>query len=101
MNAACELCKGACCESIVVGQPEGDTGRWLALHGRTAEPGTIELETPCIMLCGGKCSIWKTRPDQCSAYPVGGADCRATVLRRRPNWREIIDAMPPPLTNSE
>ena len=94
MNPACEICKGACCESIVVGKPEGDEGLWLAFHGKTIGADKIELETPCQMLCAGKCSIWKLRPSNCAAYDVGGDGCRETVIRRRSNWQEIFAAMP-------
>jgi Fe-S-cluster containining protein len=101
MNTACEICKGACCESIIVKAPEGDEGRWLTLHGQALGFGRVQLETPCAKLCGGKCSIWKDRPLLCQAYPVGGDNCRETVKRRRANWAEIFAAMPEPLTDPQ
>lgn len=93
MNRACELCKGACCESIVASVTPSDESRWLALHGMRIAPNKVELALPCKMLCAGKCSIWKDRPEKCITYEVGGAACRETVLRRRTNWQEIFDAL--------
>ncbi len=98
MNPACELCRGACCESIVVASPKTDEGRWLAYHGAELTDGKTEIAAPCSKLCDGKCTVWKNRPMPCVIFEVGGADCRATVKRRRENWREIIEAMPAPLT---
>jgi Fe-S-cluster containining protein len=96
----CQLCRGACCESIVLTLGLSDSERWLGLHGRPIAPGQVELATPCTQLCAGRCSIHASRPDHCRTYEVGGADCRATVLRRRPADAERIFAAmvtPPPL----
>lgn len=98
MHPACQLCRGACCESIVLHDlPPGDTSRWLALHGRVLPSGSVEFPAPCRELdtCG-LCRIHATRPEPCRTYAVGGVDCRATIIRRRPaHSAEILAALPP------
>ena len=96
MPAPCALCRGACCESIVVPRLPGDVGFWLDLHGTEVGGTHLELPTPCKALgvCGD-CTIHARRPENCRRYEVGGAECRATVLRRRPQQAaEILAAMP-------
>lgn len=96
MNAACEICRGACCESMVMGLPHGDFGVWLRYHGEPIGKERVELPSPCRMLVEGKCSVWESRPEHCRCYEVGGEACRATVRRRRPGqWQEIFRAMEP------
>lgn len=98
MNPACQICRGACCESLVFELPDSDLGRWLGVHGKPIGPAQVELPAPCTKLgtCGS-CTIHETRPDHCRTYEVGGIDCRATVLRRRPEQApEILAAMPHP-----
>ncbi len=98
MHPACALCRGACCESLVVDLPTGDLGRWLGYHGRTLPSAEVELAAPCRHLetCG-TCAIWEKRPAPCHVYTVGGADCRATIARRRPAQAPAITALLPPL----
>ena len=95
MNQACEICRGACCESIVFVVPDTDEGRWLSLHGKLIGGGKAQIEVACSALVAGNCSIWKDRPLLCQAYAVGGDACRETVKRRRLNWQEIFEEMPP------
>lgn len=93
MHPACNLCAGACCESIVIDRPAGDVGDWLAHHGRALD-ASVELETPCGKLgpCG-ECTIWQNRPAPCRTYQVGGKQCRETVARRRPQNANVILAL--------
>lgn len=85
MKTSCEICRGACCESIVVNLPATDEGAWLGLHGESIGGQRVEIAAPCRKLTAcGSCSIHASRPDHCRAYVVGGADCRETVRRRRP-----------------
>ena len=95
MKTPCEICAGACCESIVIRLPATDAGAWLGLHGDQVAPDRLELATPCRKLGAcGSCTIHATRPEHCRAYEVGGADCRATVARRRPaDAAEILAAI--------
>ena len=84
-TTACQICRGACCESIVLRLPATDAGTWLGLHGVSVAERQVEIPAPCRKLSAcGACSIHATRPDHCRTYVVGGADCRATVARRRP-----------------
>lgn len=94
MNPACQICQGACCESLVFALPDTDLGRWLGFHGVVIELGKSELPAPCTKLCGGQCTIHEDRPQHCRDYTVGGVDCRSTVLRRRLDLAtEIFAAM--------
>lgn len=114
MHPACQLCRGACCESLVLNLPPTDSGSWLALHGLPVNPpedgvhrtnpgpaaagngglGLYEIEARCSKLSScGRCTIHATRPEHCKTYAVGGADCRATVARRRPRHASAILAI--------
>ena len=96
VKTPCQICRGACCESIVLRLPATDAGAWLGLHGVSIGEHQVEIPAPCrkLSVCGS-CSIHATRPDHCRTYVVGGADCRATVARRRPtDAAQIIAAMP-------
>ncbi len=95
MNRACFLCRGACCESLVLAQIPSDAGIWLSYHGTATPDGKVEFPLPCSKLSEcGKCTIHDNRPKICAAFEVGGADCRATVQRRRSNIaHEIFMAM--------
>lgn len=99
MNKACELCKGACCESIVVdGNLNTKVDEWLVARGRSFTINTIggvpvqkiEIETVCPSLSLGKCIRYEFRPEMCKEFEVGSKDCRDTVKRRRENWESIF-----------
>lgn len=96
---ACQLCRGACCESIVLNMPVRDAPAeavWLGLHGTVLPDGRLELRTPCSRLDGcGRCTIHDIRPSLCRNFEVGGADCRATIARRRPERALQIHAALP------
>jgi hypothetical protein len=95
MHPACQICRGACCESIVTPRPPGPDGEWLAHHGTPLPDGRIELPLRCGKLSPcGTCTIHATRPQTCIVYEVGSPACRATVARRRPAQAdEILAAM--------
>lgn len=97
MNPACKLCRGACCESLMIPLPADEgAAMWLSLHGRPGFPGTVRLECACRKLRDGKCTIHDSRPSVCVDYPVGGESCRATVRLRRPGMAaEILELMGP------
>jgi hypothetical protein len=90
-QTACMICRGACCETIVMPPIPGDAGTWLALHGKALDGGRVELATPCRALgvCG-MCGIYESRPQNCRDFAVGGPLCRDTVRRRRPEDAEQI-----------
>lgn len=93
MNPACELCAGACCETVVFPlpvDPPPDTVRWLGYHGEIRNR-TIRVDAPCSKLDGGKCSIWSMRPQPCRDYEVGSPACKAAVkARRAPDEQQAI-----------
>lgn len=85
MNDACKLCRGACCESIVLPlPPDPDHAAWLLKHGSGGPwPGTVALECRCRALVDGKCSVYDSRPQVCRDYQPGSDPCRAAVIARR------------------
>jgi Fe-S-cluster containining protein len=85
MVSPCDICKGACCESIVLplAFKDEDTQRWYALHGKD-ERGAVRLECKCSALKHGKCTIYDTRPEVCRVFAVGSPECRNSVTQRRP-----------------
>ncbi len=97
-HPACALCKGACCESILVNSLPVDQDNTEFYRARgfnvTGDYAWIETRCPQLDACG-KCAIFATRPKQCVAYPVGGAACRITVKHRRPDQAEAILALLP------
>ena len=87
-HPACDLCKGACCETFVVPiswqRLPPDISRWLIMHGEPTLNG-IRVNSPCRALGeDGKCSIYETRPTVCDEYPVGGPACKQAIATRRP-----------------
>ena len=93
---ACELCGGACCESLVLPVRDDLAGQWFRARGIEIEPGLVEVEQRCKFLQDGRCVIYRERPYACAGYEAGGENCRATVKRRRRNWREIFAQMDAP-----
>lgn len=91
MHPACAICRGACCETVVIPLPEPrhmTRGMWelLMLRGDlTPGGGGVRLDAPCRHLTrAGKCGIHDDRPQVCRDYKVGGPACRAAVRDRRP-----------------
>ena len=86
----CEICGGACCESIVLPWVRGDTKTeaWLSVRGERIDRETFALESRCKHLTNkGACGIHEQKPDICREYPIGGRACLAAIARRR-----IVDA---------
>ena len=91
MHPACSLCRGACCEAIIlpVKARDSDNQRWLEYHGEMTDFG-IYLECKCSKLKNGKCSIYQSRPNVCLDFPVGSPGCLAAIARRRPYKEQQI-----------
>jgi len=95
-RAACETCRGACCEMFSIPLEDfrklnysEDAMQWLGVRGVEFE-GSLLFEARCRMLTtDGRCSIYATRPQICRDWEENGADCRAVVRARRPG---LIDA---------
>lgn len=101
----CEVCRGACCESLIVPvSAHKDSVEFFSTRGQVFTvlgiPNKfLEVQARCSHLCDrGTCSIYDTRPNQCRAYAVGSKECRLTVKRRRPEQADqilsLIDALP-------
>lgn len=99
MDPACAVCKGACCETMLLDLRKvmsPDVLRWFELHGEQESNGT-RLNCACSKLKNGKCSIWDDRPQVCKMYEVGSQACRNAVRTRRAEYKaeeilRIIDA---------
>lgn len=83
MNPACALCRGACCETVML-PIEGEVPVTLLLRGHQEADG-FRLTSPCRHLSRkGLCRIHDDKPLLCREYEVGGEGCRAAVLSQRP-----------------
>ena len=91
MNKACSLCRGACCEGIIlpVKFRDSDIQKWFALHGTQTDVG-VYMECKCSALKRGKCSLYESRPNVCKDFPVGSPGCISAIKRRRPFKEEQI-----------
>jgi len=95
MNPACEKCRGACCEGLILPQTmSSDVNRWLWFHGFVV-PGGVMIPAKCCHLRNGYCAIWEQRPNVCSEYQVGGIDCRKTIMALRLWDADAIEALLP------
>lgn len=84
MNKACESCRGACCESLVLNLPvDGEVRVWLSLRGRV-ENDSVRITAPCTKLRDGACSIYDERPLPCRVFAVGSPQCIASIRSCRP-----------------
>lgn len=94
----CDLCRGACCETLVL--PATIAGyfdrEWLFARGEELEDHRVVLPARCPHLTPeGRCDIYVVRPMACNAYLVGGMYCRSAVRRRRSPEKatEILEAL--------
>jgi len=94
MNLACQKCKGACCESMVLDLRKHmttDVLKWYQYHGDLTAQG-VRLHTPCSKLKDGKCGIYEGRPEMCKRFPIGSPSCIASIkaMRNEQDGDEII-----------
>ena len=98
MHQACEMCRGACCEGMVIRPQDygyrGDNLDWWRYHG-TATGDGIYFNCRCRHLADGKCAIYGTRPQCCRDFFPGTAACVAAIHRVRPQQARAILAMLP------
>jgi Fe-S-cluster containining protein len=95
---ACELCKGACCESIVLPiNASPTTTEFYAARGEVFMiAGSTYAEVParCPHLSqSGKCKTYSNRPVACSRFTVGSTMCLTAIERRRPAQAKAIMAL--------
>jgi hypothetical protein len=85
MNAACLICRGACCESVVVPRTgEAENDKWLLLHGEPSDLGGVVLACRCKALQDdGSCGVYQGRPQPCQDFKVGCMRCRESVEMKR------------------
>ena len=95
---ACELCKGACCESILLPIDASPTttefysarGDVFQIVGRTY----AELPARCPYLSkAGKCMTYSQRPVACSRFAADSTMCVTAIQRRRPDQADAIMAL--------
>ena len=97
---ACDLCKGACCESILIPIDASPmTTEFYEARGSVLEiVGQIFAELParCPYLSNlGKCMTYGKRPVACSRFAVGSTMCVTAIKRRRPTQADAILALLP------
>jgi len=98
VSKACELCKGACCESILLRIDTSPIetefydarGSVFQMHGFQY----AELPARCPYLSkAGKCMTYAQRPVACSRFAVGSTMCVTAIQRRRPDQADAIMAL--------
>jgi Fe-S-cluster containining protein len=98
VSEACKLCKGACCESLLIPidrnpmVTEFYDVRSVTLEIKGQPFAKIESRCPLLKECG-RCRIYASRPVACIRYEVGSPMCLATVERRRIDQAEAIKAL--------
>ena len=105
MSAACNICRGACCESLLfpLSGMNAEHAEFMKIRGRPIGIGIVEIEARCKSLnAKGQCGVYKERPDLCRQFEVGGTLCLDTVRRRRPASADaILDALESQMTLHE
>jgi Fe-S-cluster containining protein len=97
MNKACEICRGACCESFTLNlsgleDKFPDVYKWLGYHA-TKTNGVFEglrFDCACSKLKNGKCSVYDDRPDVCKEFKVGSVQCLASIATYRHHQQKEI-----------
>jgi Fe-S-cluster containining protein len=98
VSKACELCKGACCESIILPiSPSPTSTEFYEARGsvfQVAGQTMAEVPARCPYLSkAGKCMTYSQRPVACSRFTVGSLMCVTAIERRRPDQAEAIKAL--------
>ena len=90
---ACQLCRGACCEYVVVKRDESNDDKWdwLCYHGEVTG-NVVKIPTPCSKFRDGGCSIYPDRPKMCRDFRVGCSLCVQAVSTRS-NKDDIMAAI--------
>jgi Fe-S-cluster containining protein len=89
----CLMCKGACCEYMVLDVTHMSASgiEWAILHGREytgfaydPKKTIVEIDQQCRWLTmGGKCRNYEERPQVCRAFKPGNPLCIEAVKRQR------------------
>jgi Fe-S-cluster containining protein len=72
-----------------------DVRSWMRLRKVGEKPLTVAVARCTALDAAGRCSIYQTKPAVCDQFPIGNADCLASIERRRePREQErILKAM--------
>lgn len=86
-HPACELCLGACCETMIVplnvGMLSNQDRAYFRVRGRI-EGSSLRIQSRCSVLKDdGRCGEYEHRPEACRVYVVGGDACVAAVRAQR------------------
>jgi Fe-S-cluster containining protein len=85
MTPDCLVCRGACCEQLVIPRmllPKANRDYFRA-RGTLTEAGLV-LECRCPKLSReGLCSIYEIRPVVCRTYEPGSQACEDAIFHRR------------------
>ncbi len=98
MKPDCMVCRGACCETIVMPGPLAAffDPEWRRVRGRELPPfeqPSWEIHRSCPELTPeGLCGIHETKPRVCREYEPGSQACLSAIERRRTREqaREIL-----------
>lgn len=101
MTPDCMVCRGACCETILLPATLQLDEEWAEARGIrrftvTRDFGGLDcIEVPCAcpkLSPMGACSIYDRRPTLCADFTVGGVACLSAIGRRRTpeKQREIL-----------
>lgn len=96
---ACRLCRGACCETlvlpVVLEEAPVDIRQSMLMRGARRELGGVRIDSRCRFLSRkGLCSIHESRPDVCRKFEVGSPACRAAIIANRRIADQILARLP-------
>ncbi len=94
MKSDCMVCRGACCETIVIPAQMAIffDAEWRRIRGRDVALGACDprvpdsWEIPCAcpkLTADGLCGIYDTRPLICRHFEPGSFACLSAIERRR------------------
>ena len=92
---SCDLCRGACCEFVVIERLLQLDHQWWAYHSSgILSNGDVGIEARCHHLTEeGRCRVYEKRPLSCQEISIGDPDCiEAIRFRRKPLEAERIIA---------
>lgn len=106
----CSVCKGACCEELVICSstpgadfPQADK-EFMGIRGTLVEPGLYAVSSRCPKLSRrGRCRVYDDRPIACALLVPGGKECLACVGRRRSTnqYRDIREDHDPEIIHGQ
>lgn len=93
MTSPCSVCKGACCEYMLVNVDhlKSDHQLWFVKHGKLYTGVACRLDTVVVevdhacreLTMGGKCRNYDGRPEICKTFKPGNPLCLEAIERQR------------------